>query len=72
MARPSFDADEMREVGWAKAGLYPHLDTPYHATFSAFVKSGTEETVYVRSPAAGFPGRSKWPGKLARFTACCR
>ncbi|MBB1152549.1 hypothetical protein [Amycolatopsis dendrobii] len=63
-ARPPFDADEMRQFGWtydpkAKASLYTRLETPYHATFSAFVKSGPEETVYVRSRTSGFPDRSK-------------
>ncbi|MGV9292674.1 hypothetical protein [Amycolatopsis sp. NPDC003676] len=61
---PPFDADEMRQFGWtydpkAKADLYTHLETPYHATFDAFVKPGTEETVYVRSVTPGFPDPSK-------------
>ncbi|WP_409184945.1 hypothetical protein F9C11_12070 [Amycolatopsis sp. VS8301801F10] len=62
--RPPFDADEMRQFGWtydpkAKADLYTHLETPSHATFLAFVKPGTEETVYVRSRTSGFPEPSK-------------
>lgn len=61
---PPFDLAEMRQFGWtyepkAKAGLYTHLETPYHATFEAFVKAGAEETVYVHSLTSGFPDPSR-------------